>query len=83
MKKFIAFAMVCAFALAFVSCGGSQKAEEAAAKAKADSVRMADSVAMVQADMEAKAQAAADSVAKAVATADSIANAAAAKPKKK
>jgi hypothetical protein len=45
MKKFIASVIVCAFAVAMVACGGGKAKEEAAAKAKADSIRAADSVA--------------------------------------
>lgn len=85
MKKFIAFLMVCGFALAFVSCGGNKKAEEEAAKVKADSIAYADSTAMVKAEAEAAMAAAAEAAAKA--KADSVAQAeAAAKakaPKKK
>ena len=68
--------MVCAFALAFVACGGGKAKEEAAAKAKADSTRWADSVANVQAMEAATAKAKADSTAAADAAkakADSIA----------
>ena len=61
--------MVCGFALAFVACGGGKAKEEAAAKAKEDSIKMADSVAKVAAEAEAAAKAKADSTAKA----DSIA----------
>ncbi len=56
MKKLFALLMVCGFAVAFVACGGGKAAEEAAAKAKADSTKMADSVAMAQ---KAEAEAAA------------------------
>ncbi len=45
MKKFIASVIVCGFAVAMVACGGGKSAEEAAAKAKADSTKMADSIA--------------------------------------
>ncbi len=45
MKKFIASVIVCSFAVAMVACGGGKKAEEAAAQAKADSIRIADSIA--------------------------------------
>ncbi len=45
MKKFIASVIVCGFAVAMVACGGGKKAEEAAAQAKADSIRIADSIA--------------------------------------
>lgn len=47
MKKFIASLIVCGFAVAMVACGGNK--EEAAAKAKADSTRVADSIAAVEA----------------------------------
>ena len=63
--------MVSAFAVAFVACGGKNKAEEAA-KMKADSIKMADSIAKVEAEAAAKVKMAADSVAKA----DSLAKAA-------
>jgi hypothetical protein len=59
MKKVFGLILVCAFAVAFVACGNKAK-EAAAAKAKADSTRRADSTAMVAADA-AKAQAKADS----------------------
>lgn len=82
MKKIMALVIVGSFAFAMVSCDGGKKAAEAAAKMKADSTRVADSVAQVQAEMEAmmaaKAKMAADSIAKA----DSVAQAAV-KPKKK
>ncbi len=42
MKKFIASVIVCSFAVAMVACGG-KKVDEA--KAKADSLAMADSIA--------------------------------------
>jgi hypothetical protein len=45
MKKIIASLIVCGFAVAMVACGG--KNEEAAAKAKADSIATADSIAAV------------------------------------
>jgi ABC-type Zn uptake system ZnuABC Zn-binding protein ZnuA len=80
MKKVIGFMMVAVFALAFVACG-NKAAEQA--KAKADSTRVADSLAMVakvEAEAMAAAKAKADSVA-AQAKADSIA--AATKTKKK
>ncbi|MGC4022471.1 MAG: hypothetical protein QM734_11275 [Cyclobacteriaceae bacterium] len=64
MKKLFALMMVCSFAVAFVACGGKNKAEEAA-KLKADSIKMADSIAKVEAEAAAKVKAAADSVAKA------------------
>ena len=44
MKKIIASIIVCGFAIAFVACGGSKAKEEAIAKAKADSTKMADSL---------------------------------------
>ena len=69
--------MVSAFAVAFVACGGKNKAEEAA-KMKADSIKMADSLAKVAADAAAVVKAKADSVAKA----DSLAKAASDKKKK-
>lgn len=69
--------MVCSFAVAFVACGGKDKAAEAA-KMKADSIAKADSVAKVQAEAAA-VKMKADSVAKA----DSIANAAKAASEKK
>jgi hypothetical protein len=47
MKKFIASIIVCGFAVAMVACGGNK--EEAAAKAKADSIATADSIAAVEA----------------------------------
>lgn len=68
MKKVLGLIVVFAFALAFVSCGNKAK-EEAAAKAKMDSTRMADSIAVVVA--EAIFDARADSTA----MADSLANA--------
>jgi hypothetical protein len=74
MKKVIALVMVCGFAVAFLACGGGQKAE--AEKAKADSTRVADSLAKVAVEAAAF-QAKADSTAKA----DSIAAAAAATKK--
>ncbi len=57
MKKIIASLIVCGFAVAMVACGG--KKEEAAAKAKADSIATADSISAV----EAVAAAAADTLA--------------------
>ncbi len=74
MKKVIGFMMVAVFALAFVACG-NKKAGEAAAKAKLDSARVADSIAVVvkqAAEQAAAMQAKADSVV-AQAKADSIA----------
>lgn len=47
MKNIIASLIVCGFAVAMVACGGNK--EEAAAKAKADSTRVADSIAAVEA----------------------------------
>ncbi len=47
MKKIIASIIVCGFAVAMVACGGNK--EEAAAKAKADSIATADSIAAVEA----------------------------------
>lgn len=82
MKKVFGLIVVFAFALAFVSCGNKAK-EEAAAKAKMDSTRMADSVAVIVSN--AAAQAKADSAAAASmaqAKADSIAAAAMTKKKR-
>ena len=62
--------MVCSFAVAFVACGGKDKAAEAA-KMMADSIKMVDSIAKVQAEA-AVVKMKADSVAKA----DSLVNAA-------
>ena len=53
MKKIIASLIVCGFAVAMVACGGNK--EEAAAKAKADSTRVADSIAAVEAAAAAAA----------------------------
>ncbi len=53
MKKFIASLIVCGFAVAMVACGGNK--EEIAAKAKADSTRVADSTAAVEAAAAAAA----------------------------
>ncbi len=75
MKKIFGLIVVCAFALAFVACGGG-KANEAAAKA--DSTATADSVAKIAADAAAAYQAKADSTAKA----DSVAAAAVVTKKK-
>ena len=72
MKKVIALVLVCGFAIAFLACGGGKQAEEA--KAKADSIAVADSIAKVAAEAAAF-QAKADSTAKA----DSVAAAAAVK----
>ncbi|MEJ0054976.1 MAG: hypothetical protein WDN75_04600 [Bacteroidota bacterium] len=83
MKKVFGLIMVGALALAFVACGSKAK-EEAAAKAKLDSTRVADSVASVVAAQEAVAKAKADSTAAADAAkakADSIAAAATKKKK--
>ena len=74
MKKVIGLMMVAVFALAFVACG-NKAALEAAAKAKLDSARFADSIAVVikqAAEQAAAVQAKADSVI-AQAKADSIA----------
>jgi hypothetical protein len=60
MKKFIASLIVCGFAAAMIACGGNK--EEAAAKAKADSIATADSIAAVEA-AAAAAAAAVDTVA--------------------
>ena len=65
MKKLFALLMVCGFALAFVACGGGKAKEEAAAKAKVDSIAMADSIAKVTAEAEAMVKANSDSTAKA------------------
>jgi len=82
MKKIMAFIIVGSFAIAMVSCDGGKKAAEAAAKMKADSTRVADSLAQVQAEMEAMMAAKAKMVADSTAKADSVAQAAA-KTKKK
>lgn len=81
MKKIMALVIVGGFALAMVSCDGGKKAAEAAAQMKADSTRVADSLAQVQAEMEAMLAAKAKMVADSTAKADSVAQAAA-KPKK-
>lgn len=65
MKKVFAMIMVCGLAAAFVACGGADKAAEKA-KATADSIRVADSLAKVAADAAA---AAADTTVKADSTA--------------
>ena len=83
MKKIMALVIVGSFALAMVSCDGGKKAAEAAAKLKADSTRVADSLAQVQAKMEAIATAKAKAVADSIAKADSVAQAAAKPAKKK
>ena len=84
MKKIMALVIVGSFALAMVSCDGGKKAQEALAKAKADSTRVADSLATIKAEadamaaaIEAQAKAVADSIAKA----DSVAQAAMKKKK--
>jgi hypothetical protein len=61
MKKIIASLIVCGFAVAMIACGGNK--EEAAAKAKADSIATADSIAAVEAAAAAAAAAAVDTVA--------------------
>ena len=63
MKKFIASVIVCGFAVAMVACGGGKKAEEAAAQAKADSIRTADSIAAAAAVVVDSAAVAVDSAA--------------------
>jgi hypothetical protein len=63
MKKFIASVIVCGFAVAMVACGGGKKAEEAAAQAKADSIRTADSIAAAAALVVDSATVAVDSAA--------------------
>jgi hypothetical protein len=63
MKKFIASVIVCGFAVAMVACGGGKKAEEAAAQAKADSIRTADSIAAAAALVVDSAAVAVDSAA--------------------
>ena len=82
MKKVFGLILVCSFALAFVACGNKAK-EEAAAKAKADSTKVADSIAVVAVE-QAKAQAKVDSTVAASAAkakADSVAAATAKKKK--
>jgi hypothetical protein len=81
MKKIMAFIIVGSFAFAMVSCDGGKKAAEAAAKVKADSTRVADSLAQVQAEMEAILAAKAKMVADSTAKADSVAQATAKKKK--
>ncbi len=84
MKKVFGLIMVGTLALTFVACGSKAK-EEAAAKAKADSTRVADSVANVVAMEAAAAKAKADSTMAAdmaKAKADSIAAASMTKKKK-
>lgn len=85
MKKIMSIVIVGIFAVAMVSCDGGKKAAEAAAKLKADSTVMADSLAKVQAEAEAEAmmQAKAKMVADSIAKADSVAQAAIKKVKKK
>ena len=63
MKKFIASVVVCGFAVAMIACGG-KKVDEA--KVKADSTRVADSIAATVAAAEAVVKAKADSIAAAV-----------------
>lgn len=65
MKKVFALMMVCAFAVAMVACGGSNQAADEA-KRKADSTRVADSLAAAAAAAAAAAvdTTAADSTAK-------------------
>jgi hypothetical protein len=63
MKKLIASVIVCGFAVAMVACGGGKKAEEAAAQAKADSIRTADSIAAAAAVVVDSAAVAVDSAA--------------------
>jgi hypothetical protein len=56
MKKVFAMLMVCGLAAAFVACGGADKAAaEAKAKFKADSTKVADSLAKIAADAAAAA----------------------------
>ena len=76
MKKIMSFVIVGIFAVAMVACDGGKKAAEAAAKLKADSTAMADSLAKVQAEAEAMMQAKAKMVADSIAKADSVAQAA-------
>ncbi len=83
MKKIMALVIVGSFAVAMVSCDGGKKAAEAAAKMKADSTRVADSLAQVKAEMEAAMAAKAKMVADSIAKADSVAQAAAKTGKKK
>lgn len=83
MKKIMSIVIVGIFAVAMVSCDGGKKAAEAAAKLKADSTVMADSLAKVQAEAEAMMQAKAKMVADSIAKADSVAQAAIKKVKKK
>ncbi|HPT15416.1 MAG TPA: hypothetical protein PK796_11535 [Bacteroidales bacterium] len=73
MKKFFAFLAIAGM-VTFVACGPS--AEEKAEKARQDSIRLADSIAQVeaaaQAQVDSLAKVAADSIA-AAAHADSVA----------
>jgi hypothetical protein len=56
MKKVFAMLMVCGLAVAFVACGGADKAAaEAKAKATADSIAVADSLAKIAAEAAAAA----------------------------
>ncbi|GHV16735.1 hypothetical protein FACS1894169_10870 [Bacteroidia bacterium] len=68
MKKLVLFAVV-AIAISLASCGDNKAKEEAAAKAKADSIAAVE--AQVAAEAAAKAQA--DSIAQVQALADSLA----------
>ena len=77
MKKIIASTIVCGFAFAFVACGNNKKAEEARAKATADSIRVADSTMAADEAASARARVVEDSTAKA----DSVAAAATKKKK--
>lgn len=83
MKKLMALVIVGSFAIAMVACDGGKKAAEAAAKLKADSTMMADSLAKVKAEAEAIIAAKAKMVADSIAKADSVAQAAIKKVKKK
>ena len=83
MKKIMALVIVGSFALAMVSCDGGKKAAEAAAKLKADSTMIADSLAQVKAEAEAMMAAKAKAVADSIAKVDSIAQAAVKKRIKK
>jgi hypothetical protein len=84
MKKIMALVIVGSFALTMVSCDGGKKAQEALAKAKADSTMVADSLAKVKAEAEAMAAAAEakiKAIADSTAKADSVAMAAVKKKK--
>ncbi|MDR2948397.1 MAG: hypothetical protein ACK5KL_09645 [Dysgonomonas sp.] len=71
MKKLVLFA-VAVVAISFASCGNNKAAEEAKAKATADSIAAVEAAAQA----EAQAKATADSIAAvAKAAADSLANA--------